>query len=247
MFARTLCISVAACVAFPIAGRAQTDASAAPITHMAPTAQYLMPRDSEIAFARTAAPSAVAHDAKILVLTAHGYETAVPGTNGFVCLVTRSWDLAATRPSATYWNPMFRVAQCYNAQGAQTIIPVYLMKTAWALAGASEAEIGAREQAAWADGTLKKGGAPGAMGYMMSNRSWGVGASPGPWRPHLMFYYPTAQAPNWGADLDGSPIASSSTSGSAGTTVYFVVVPAWSDGSPAPALAPARAASSAGQ
>ena len=247
MFARTLFVSfVAACLAFP-AARGQT-ASAAPESHMAPTARYLMPRDSEIAFARTAAPAAVSGDAKILVLTAHGYETAVAGTNGFVCLVTRSWDLDAARPSATFWDPKIRVAQCYNAPGAQTTIPVYLMKTDWALAGVSEAEIGEREKAAWADGTLKEGAAPGAMGYMMSNRSWGVGASPGPWRPHLMFYYPTGQAPNWGANLDGSPVASSPTSGSAETTVYFVVVPAWSDGSPAPALppTPARAKSSAG-
>ena len=238
MIARTLAVSCAVWVGLPIAARAQTDTSAAPESHMAPTAQYLMPRDSEIAFARSAAPSAVSRDAKILVLAARGYETAVPGTNGFVCLVARSWDLAVTRPSATFWNPKIRVAKCYNAQGAQTRLPLYMMKTEWALAGASEAEIGAREKAAWADGTLKEDAVPGAMAYMMSNRSWGVGASAGPWRPHLMFYYPTGQAPNWGANLDGSPIASSRTSGSAETTVYFVVVPLWSDGSPAPALAP---------
>ena len=238
MIARTLYASFAVCVAFPVAVRAQTDSGAVPLSHMAPTAEYLMPRDSEIAFARTAAPSAVSRDARILVLTAHGYETAVPGTNGFVCLVARSWDLAPTRPAASFWDPRIRVAKCYNAQGAQTRIPQYTAKTAWALAGASEAEIGARERAAWADGTLKEDAVPGAMAYMMSNRSWGVGASAGPWRPHLMFYYPTGQAPNWGANLDGSPIASSRTSGSAETTVYFVVVPLWSDGSPAPALAP---------
>lgn len=236
MIARTLCVGFAVGVAFPIAARAQTDTSGAPESHMAPTAQYLMPRDSEIAFARTAAPPAVSHDAKILVLNAHGYETAVPGTNGFVCLVARSWDLAVTRPSASFWDPKIRVAKCYNAQGAQTRIPAYMMKTEWALAGASEAEIGARERAAWADGRLKEDAVPGAMAYMMSKLSWGVGANPGPWRPHLMFYYPTGEAPNWGANLDGTPVASSRTSGSAETTVYFIVVQVWSDGSPAPAL-----------
>ena len=47
----------------------------------------------------------------------------MPGTNGFVCLVARSWDLAVTRPSASFWNPKIRVAKCYNAQGAETMSP----------------------------------------------------------------------------------------------------------------------------
>jgi hypothetical protein len=69
---------------------------------------------------------------------------------------------------------------------------------------------------------------------MMSKHSWGVGGSPGPWRPHLMFYFPTRQTPNWGANLDGTPVLASPASGNEETTVLVVVVPFWSDGAPAP-------------
>lgn len=236
MIARNLWAGLAACVVLPTAARAQEPKNAAPEARMAPLAEYMMPRDSEIALARSAAPPSLSKDAEVLVLTAQGYETAVGGSNGFVCLVTRSWDLTETKPDTSFWNPRIRVAKCYNAPGAQTRIPHYLMKTQWALAGASETEIGVREKAAWAAGTLKEDAVPGAMCYMMSKLSWGVGANPGPWRPHLMFYYAAGQAPNWGANLDGTPVAGAITSGSAQTMNYFVVVPFWSDGSPGPAF-----------
>src|ERR1700688_4528968 len=44
---------------------------------MAPIAQYLMTdRNTEIAFARTAAPESISRDAEVLVLGRHGYETS---------------------------------------------------------------------------------------------------------------------------------------------------------------------------
>ena len=48
-------------------------------------------RNAEIALARSAAPPAISHDAKVLVLDRNGYETAVEGKNGFVCVVERAW------------------------------------------------------------------------------------------------------------------------------------------------------------
>src|SRR5271169_2604274 len=63
-----------------------------PYPSMAPLDQYLMPdRDAEIALARSAGPPSVGQDATVMVLGRHGYETAVDGKNGFVCLVERSW------------------------------------------------------------------------------------------------------------------------------------------------------------
>ena len=53
-----------------------------PYPDMAPIEQYLMDRDAEIALARSAAPDAISHDASVIVLTRHGYETAVQGKNG---------------------------------------------------------------------------------------------------------------------------------------------------------------------
>ena len=59
---------------------------------MATLSEYLMPdRNAEIALARSAAPDSISNDAKVLVLGPHGYETAVEGKNGFVCVVERGW------------------------------------------------------------------------------------------------------------------------------------------------------------
>src|ERR1700759_2581224 len=60
-------------------------------TSMAPLHLYLDDRDTEIALARSAAPEEISRDATVMVLTEHGYVTAVEGKNGFVCIVERAW------------------------------------------------------------------------------------------------------------------------------------------------------------
>jgi hypothetical protein len=54
---------------------------------MAAIDQYLMEKDAEIQLARSAAPDSISRNATILVLGRQGYETAVEGKNGFVCMV----------------------------------------------------------------------------------------------------------------------------------------------------------------
>src|SRR5690242_9996090 len=58
---------------------------------MAPIAQYRMDRNAEITLARTAAPVSISRDAEILVLGEKNFEVAVPGKNGFVCVVGRAF------------------------------------------------------------------------------------------------------------------------------------------------------------
>jgi len=72
-------------------GEAQSAKTAYP--SMAPLSQYLMSRDAEISLARSAAPKSISDDAEIFVFTRTGYQMAVKGTNGFVCMVARSLDL----------------------------------------------------------------------------------------------------------------------------------------------------------
>ena len=68
----------------------QAQDAKAPYPSMAPVEQYLMAnRNAETALARSAAPESISRDAEVLVLGGHGYETAVKGKNGFVCLVER--------------------------------------------------------------------------------------------------------------------------------------------------------------
>src|SRR5215469_9194663 len=109
-------------------------------TNMVPLDQYLMDRNDEIALARSAAPPSIAKDATVLVLGRHGFETAVQGTNGFVCNVDRSW-MDRFDNSPEFWNPKRRGPVCYNPQAAKTLVPLVMIRTRLALAGKSIAEI----------------------------------------------------------------------------------------------------------
>src|SRR5580658_4335703 len=83
--------SFALVVVLGAAWRAQAQDAKAPYPSMAPLDQYLIERSAEIALARSAAPDSISQDAEVLFLGRHGYETAVKGKNGFVCMVERSW------------------------------------------------------------------------------------------------------------------------------------------------------------
>jgi hypothetical protein len=227
-WAATLGILTAAMV-WSQAGAAPDD----PYPTMAPVSQYLTAsRAEEVALARSAAPPSVAEHAEVLVLGAHGYETVVKGTNGFVCLVGRSWDVSFTDPQ--FWNPRIRTPQCDNAVSARTVRPRYLTRTEWVLAGVSKAEMQKRETAEWVAGTLKAP-EPGAMCYMLSKGGYINDAAGGPWHPHVMFFTPRTDDAAWGANVPGSPVASDSKSYEH-TTIFFMVVPNWSDGTPGPPL-----------
>ena len=79
---------------------------------MAPVDQYLMEKNAEIQLARSAAPHSISGDATTLVLGRQGYEIAVQGKNGFVCMVGRGWMAAFDWPE--FWNPKVRAAECLN-------------------------------------------------------------------------------------------------------------------------------------
>ncbi|MFZ0804709.1 MAG: hypothetical protein WAN03_00940, partial [Candidatus Sulfotelmatobacter sp.] len=113
-----------------------------PYPTMAPLDQYLMDRDAEIALARSAAPPSIAKDATVLVFGKDGYETAVKGTNGFVCNVDRSWmNPYSGKFSFGFWNPRARGPVCYNPQAARTLLPILKIRTKLALAGKSKEEM----------------------------------------------------------------------------------------------------------
>jgi hypothetical protein len=58
----------------------------------------------------------------------------------------------------------------------------------------------------------------------------------GPWLPHILLFIPHGQAAAWGAGMDGSPILGKEGS-EIESTVLFVPVRRWSDGTPAPPAA----------
>lgn len=201
---------------------------------MAPLDRYLTPdRNSEIALAHTAAPASIADAAEVMVLGRDGYATAVKGSNGFLCLVERSWGAATTE--AEFWNPKVRAPICFNPPAAKSFVPIFLMKTKLVLAGKSKAEV-ARATASALDKKELPALEPGAMCYMLSRQQYlNDGATN--WHPHLMFFVAGSAAKSWGADLPGSPVIASDDPEER-VTIFMVWVPKWSDGTPAPQTAP---------
>jgi len=112
------------------AWRAQAkDDAKPPYPSMAPLDQYLITdRNAEIALARSAAPPSISNDATVMVLGRHGYEIAVEGKNGFVCLVERAWN-GSFEKDREFWNPKNQGPDCLNPPAARTVLPILLMRT----------------------------------------------------------------------------------------------------------------------
>jgi hypothetical protein len=227
-----LCASVVSAT-FP----AQADAASAPYPHMAPLAQYMMSdRQSEIDFARTAAPKAISGHATVVVLDAHGYVTAAKGTNGFTCIVERSWTKAFDDDN--FWNPRVKTPICYNPPASRTVLPYTYFETKMALAGATEAAIRTSLTAAIADKQLS---VPenGSMAYMMSKDQY-IDDHVKAWYSHIMIYTPrplgTNSGESWGADRVGSPVVYDSNHliWPQPWALFFVPVWRWSDGTSDP-------------
>jgi hypothetical protein len=213
--------------------RAPAQSEKAPYPAMAPLNQYLMPdENSEIALARSAAPASISDAAEVMVLGREGYTTVVKGSNGFLCIVERSWGAPTDDPG--FWNPNVRGPICFNPPAARTVVPIFLMKTTLALAGASQTAIVQATASALDSGKLPAL-EPGAMCYMLSKQQY-LGDRDKSWHPHLMFFVPGNAAKSWGGNLPGSPIIAADDPEER-VTIFMVWVGTWSDGTPAPPIA----------
>jgi hypothetical protein len=199
---------------------------------MAPLDNYLIADASaEIALARSGAPASIADNAEVMALRRTGYETAVKGTNGFLCIVERGWG--ATTDFPEFWNPKIRSPICFNAAAARSFAQIYLMKTKLVLQGKSKAEILAATTSAMDKKELPPLEA-GAMCYMFSKQQY-LNDEGLNWHPHLMFFVSGDAAKSWGADLPGSPVMAANDPEER-ATIMMVWVGQWSDGSPAPPM-----------
>jgi len=154
-----------------------------------------LPRDAEIAAALAAGPASIRDGAGVYVATPRGFELARASTNGFHCLVERSFP-GAFEP------------QCFDAEGSRTLLQATLLTARLRGEGLPEPEVRRRVAAAWAAGELRAPARPG-INYMLhpGNR---VPADPEgttivPYGPHLMFYVPYLRNADLGSD--GSPDA----------------------------------------
>ncbi len=221
----TMCAWTAILLVLVGPGRAEPPVKE-PYLTPAPFEQYLMPRDAEIALARSAGPESITRDATVLVLGRHGFETAVTGHNGFVCLVQRAWSAPVDDPE--FWNPKGRGPTCFNAAAARYYVPLLNKKAELVFAGRSKADLAAALKVALAAGEIPKLGA-GPMCFMLAKEGY-LNDSVGHWHPHLMFFVPGESGASWGADLPASPIFST-TDPLDQVTTFMVPVQRWSDGS----------------
>lgn len=213
---------------------------AEPYPTMAPIEQYLIKdRNEEIALARSAAPASISRDATVLVLGRKGYETAVQGRNGFVCVVGRSWTGPFDWPE--FWNPKIKAADCMNPQAARAIVPIYQLRARMAMAGRSKVEMLSALRAAYKNKQLPPL-EPGAMDYMMSKSSY-LSDQGDHNMAHVMFDTLLKDAKDWGANLEGSPVMASpywffipekhaETKDLPRILVFLVGTAQWSDGTP---------------
>jgi len=208
-----------------------------PYPAMAPVEQYrIAVAQDEVALARSAAPPSVSANAEILVLGARGYETAVKGTNGFVCFVERSWT--AGFDDAEFWNPRLRGPNCFNPPAVRTVLPQYLIRTEWVLAGLTRTQLIEKARLAFSGHTFVAPEA-GSFSFMLSKQGYLSDQAAGPWLPHVMLFVPHGQAATWAASLEDSPILGKDGSPFE-PTVLFIPVSRWSDGSAAPPSAEHR-------
>lgn len=189
-----------------------------------PISAYLMPRESEIALARSAAPASLSDHATIKVLTPAGYVVAREGDNGAVCMVMRGFT-APTYTPASFRNLVYdstvRAPICFTAPAARTVMPYYEMRTRLAMDGRSPDQIAAALESAYVKGELpRREGA--TFAYMWSAHQH-LGPGIGSWRPHLMVFTPFNDNDMVGGNAFGSPFPQ--VSDDAGTPFTVVVIP----------------------
>jgi hypothetical protein len=217
---------IALAVSFSVALPMQAQDAKTPYPNMAPKEQYFIAdRDAEIALARSAAPDSISRDAEVMVMGPHGYETAVKGKNGFVCIVERGWTAGVDDP--VFWNPKIRGPLCLNPAAVRSYLPLTIKKTELILAGKSKAQMVEAIKAGLDKKELPTP-EPGAMCYMLSKQGY-LSDDAGHWHPHLMFFIPLTEEKTWGANLPGSPIFAAEMPENR-LTIFFVPVAKWSDG-----------------
>jgi len=157
---------------------------------------WLMDEEYELALARSAAPETVTTEASYYVLREGGYEQVSTGTNGFACLVQRSFGAPFEGSPATFHNPEVIAPVCFNAEGTRTVMREHFLRAELFMAGENRDTIEAAVIAAVASGDIPLP-APFAISYMMSDAMF-LGPGLGGFHVHLMLYAPYIENTDFG-------------------------------------------------
>lgn len=189
----------------------------------APLGEYLMPREAEIALARSAAPPNISVRATIKVLTASGFQSVREGDNGFVCLVMRGWAAPTFTPAAQrdfVYDATLRAPICFDPPATRMVLPFYELKHKLGMAGKTPDQIADGIQAAYARGQLPRRDTV-SFGYMWSADQQ-LGPGVGHWHPHMMVFAPYYDNAMLGGDEAG---AGPAVNDDAGTPFTVIVIP----------------------
>jgi len=178
-----------------------------------PGPRILLPLEREIALARSAAPASVSATARIWVLDGRGFRVADSGSTGAACYVARAWPLSLE-------------PHCFDEEGARTIMRMGMRRTELLHAGVPAEQVEREIADGIAGGTYRLPQRP-VMSWMLSADQVlyrNDGRRIGPWRPHVMIYYPylTSAMLGLGAgqDLDAGVV---SNEGEPEATLVIVV------------------------
>jgi hypothetical protein len=204
-----------------------------------PISEYFMPRDAEIALARSAAPPAISDRATVKVLTASGYVVAREGDNGVLCLVMRGFAAPTYSPEQfrdLVYDPSVRAPICFTAPAARSAWPYYELRTRLAMEGKSPDQIAEGLQAAYVRGDLPRRDTV-TFAYMWSAHQH-LGPGIGAWHPHMMVFAPYYENAMVGGNPFGSPFPQ--VSDDAGTPFTVVLIPVDDKLAVTPVTGPAR-------
>ena len=200
---------------------------------MAPIGEYLIASQTqEIALARSAAPASISAHAEVLVLGKNGYHVAVQGSNGFVCLVVRSWD--NNFDNLGILEPQNALADLLQSGCREDFFARLLDEDQDGCWRGNRRRRSSRRSMRRSTGRSCLRLEPGAMCYMMSKQQY-LNDQGKSWRPHVMFYLPDTRDIAWGANLPGTPVIMGQQYVDH-ISVFMVLVPVWSDGTPAPSF-----------
>lgn len=220
-----LVAAVMASVTAPLAGESPGEPAAYP-----PLSEYMMSVEAEVALARSAAPPNVSAGATIKTFTESGYRVAVAGSNGFVCIVMRSWAAATITPGRVrdfaYYSRL-RAPICFDPVASRTILPLQELRTSLGIAGRDPDSIAQAIATAYAAGKLPELEGV-AFGYMWS-AAQDLGPGVGAFRPHMMVFAPYYDNSMLGGHPLGGPCPF--VLEDAGTPFAVVAIPV--DGNPA--------------
>jgi hypothetical protein len=189
-----------------------------------PLDAYMMPRDAEIALARSAAPPSVSDRATIKVLTPSGFQVVHEGDNGFVCMVMRGWSAPTYTPAPLRnlaYDPHASAPICFDPGAARTVMPYYELRTKLGMEGKTPDQIAEGIEGAYAKGQLPSRDRV-SFGYMWS-AAQDLGGGAGHWHPHMMVFAPYYQNAMIGGHEFGSPLPQ--VSDDAGTPFTVILVP----------------------